>query len=48
LPISYAFAFNNDIRTSDLNATQIVLSQAYKNQIKEFLEPILNTHKVKD
>lgn len=48
LPISYAFAFNNDIRISDLNASEIVLSQEYKKQIKEFLKPILTRCKEKE
>ncbi|MFA7092664.1 MAG: hypothetical protein WC149_12535, partial [Arcobacteraceae bacterium] len=45
LPISYAFSFNNDIRICDLNAQKIALNEEYKNQIKEFIEPILDDFK---
>lgn len=48
LPISYAFAFNNDIRISDLDATQIAMKEEYKSTIKEFLDPILEDFQVKD
>jgi len=48
LPISYAFAFNNDIRISDLNATKIVINEEYKKSIKEFIAPILEDYQLKD
>lgn len=48
LPISHAFAFNNDIRISDLNATQININDEHKENIKQFLQMIMNESEKKE